>query len=488
MRNIIIVNTRRPVITLPALTMRAAARIIDATPQGGRMQPKRLTMKTKLGFGVGDLGGNLFFTMIGFYLMSFLTDTVMLGAALAGAAAWIGKICDAITDPTVGFLSDRTRTKWGRRRPWMFAGAIFLFFTMILQFTNPNLSHNQVVLFIWMALAFCLLTTAYTMVNIPYCALIPELTSDFHERTVLNAYRTIFAIFGTVLGSIGVTSLLGFFPNANFGWTMTGMIMGAVMTITALITVFTVREARDPATIPLPKNGVFKEYWTAFRQKPVAFALFPWMCNITGVTVIQGALKYYFKYIYKNEGAFTIAMAFMLGATFIFTPICAIVSKKIGKKLTYIIGTGIFAAAVLAFFFVGNGRGVEIMYATMALAGVGLSTQYVLPYSIVPDIVDYDYANSGQKREGIYFSMWTFMSKVGQAFALLVCGVTLAIFGYVPDVAQTPLSTLGIRLLVGPVPVVIFVTGMVILLFYPITRKYYDTVIKPKVEARERGA
>jgi GPH family glycoside/pentoside/hexuronide:cation symporter len=182
-----------------------------------------------------------------------------------------------------------------------------------------------------------------------------------------------------------------------------------------------------------------------------------------------------------------LALTFMLGSTFIFVPICTLVSKKIGKKLTYLLGMSIFAVAVLVFFFVGNGRGVEFMYATMAVAGIGLSTQYVLPYAIVPDIVDYDFAETGTKREGIFFSMWTFVSKVGQAFALLLVGITLSIFGYLANVEQTDLSKLGIRLLIGPVPVIIFAAGVLILAFYPITRDYYDTVIKPKVAAREKA-
>jgi GPH family glycoside/pentoside/hexuronide:cation symporter len=450
------------------------------------MQSKGLTMKTKLGFGVTELGSNLFFTMMGIHLMRFFTDTAQLGALLAGIALWIGKICDAITDPTVGYLSDRTRSKWGRRRPWMFVGAILLLLTMILQFTNPHLQNNQTALFIWMTLAWCLLTTAYTMVNIPYCSLIPELASDFHERTILNAYRTAFAIGGTALGSIGVASLLGFYADKNTGWTIAGAVMGTVMLVTALITVFVIKEPKDSATLAMPEKGLLKQYLSAFKQKPVRFALFPWLLHITGITVIQTVLIYYFTYIYNNEGAFNYAFAFLLGSSLIFVPVCTLVSKKIGKKLTYNIGMGIFAAAVLVFFFVGNGRGEEIMYATMAVAGIGLSTQYVMPYALVPDIVDYDFIDRGENREGIFFSMWTFMSKVGQALAFLITGTVLWLFGYVPNAAQTDLSKLGLRLMMGPIPTFFFVAGMVILSFYPITRTYYDTVIKPKVAARKR--
>jgi GPH family glycoside/pentoside/hexuronide:cation symporter len=449
------------------------------------MSSNVLTMKTKLGYGVMELGGNLFFTMMGFFLMPFLTDTARLGALLAGAACWIGKVCDAITDPTVGYLSDRTRTRWGRRRPWMFIGSILLFFTMILQFTNPKLQDHQIALFVWMAVAFSLLTTAYTMVNIPYGALMPELTSDFHERTVLNAYRTVFSIIATAIGSIGVLQLKGMFTDMNTGWTVIGAIMGGIMMISALITVFTVPEPRGAAIRSVPEKGLFKEYWSAFRTKPVRFALFPFMMHITGVSVIQSGLMYYYKYIYRDEGGAMIALGIMLGVSFLCVPLCTFASRKLGKKLTSLLGLGIFGAAVLAFYFVGYGRGVEVMYATMAVAGVGLSTQYILPYAMIPDIVDFDFAETGKRREGVFFSMWTFISKVGQAFALLLCGVILEVFGYVPDVAQTELSKTGIRLLIGPVPVVMYVIGVVILVFYPITMKYYETVITPRVKERE---
>ncbi len=450
------------------------------------MKSKSLTLKTKLGYGVMELGGNLFFTFMGFFLMPFLTDTAKLGAFLAGLACWIGKACDAITDPTVGFLSDRTRTKWGRRRPWMFAGAILLFLTMILQFTNPNLQDHQIALFIWMAVAFCLLTTAYTMVNIPYGALMPELTTDFHERTVINAYRTVFSIIATAIGSIGVLQLKGMFTNMDTGWTVIAAIMGGIMLVSALITVFTVKEPRGSVSLSVPEKGIIEEYWSALKTKPVRYALFPYMMHITGITVIQSGLMYYYKYIYQNEGGAMIALAIMLGVSFLCVPVCTFASRRLGKKLTSVIGLGIFGAAVLAFFLIGYGRGVEVIYVTMGIAGIGLSTQYILPFAMIPDIVDYDFAETGVRREGVFFSMWTFIGKVGQAFALLLCGLILDLFKYVPNVAQTEQSKLGIRLLIGPVPVIMYAAGMVILIFYPITRKYYETVIAPGVAKRER--
>jgi GPH family glycoside/pentoside/hexuronide:cation symporter len=142
---------------------------------------------------------------------------------------------------------------------------------------------------------------------------------------------------------------------------------------------------------------------------------------------------------------------------------------------------GLFAAMVIAFFFIGKGRGVGFMYLTMAIAGLGNSTNYVMPFSILPDVTELDYAETGVRREGVFYGLWNFTLKVGQAFATALIGWVLSAFGFVPDAAQTASSQLGIRLLVGPLAAIFFIGGVVVLSFYPITRKYYDTVIMPKV-------
>ena len=148
---------------------------------------QKLPMRTKLGFGIADLGGNMFFTLIGFYLLFYFTDIVRLPAALAGTAIMIGKIWDAVTDPVTGYLSDKTRTKWGRRRPYMFVGAILSLVGMAAIFSTPG-APTTGALFAIATLLFCFLNLAYTLVNIPYAALLPELTKDFDQRTTLTGY------------------------------------------------------------------------------------------------------------------------------------------------------------------------------------------------------------------------------------------------------------------------------------------------------------
>jgi GPH family glycoside/pentoside/hexuronide:cation symporter len=450
------------------------------------MAGKKLSLGTKLGFGICDLGGNLFFTIMGFYLLFYLTDTSRLIAGLAGTALLVGKLADAFVDPVVGFLSDRTRSRWGRRRPFMFVGSILLLVFMVVMYTNPHIA-SQLWLFIWATAAYILLMASYSLVNIPYGALTPELSPDFDERTTLNAFRMTFAVVGTFVGAALVLTVVGAFANKDTGWMAMGAIMGAVMTLTAMTTVFTVREpAPKPQDLSRKQEGIVETYLSALKLKPFVLAMVPYALHIFGVTIVQGALLYYFKYIYNAEGQFQTALTIFLVCVIISIPLWTLISKRIGKKLSYNLGMGLFAAVVIAFFFVGKGRGVEVMYVTMAIAGLGNSTNYVMPFSILPDVTELDYANTGVRREGVFYGLWNFTLKVGQALATFVIGWILSAFGYVPDVAQSASSILGIRLLVGPIAAVFFVAGVVVLSFYPITRKYYDTEIMPKVAAWDR--
>jgi len=444
------------------------------------MKEKLLGLRIKLGFGVCDLGGNLFFTMMGFHLLFFLTDVTGLRAGLAGTALMIGKIWDAVTDPAVGVLSDRTRHRWGRRRPYIFYGAILLFATMILMFLNPGIP-GQGLLFVWAAFAYCLLNTAYTLVNIPYSALLPELTADFNQRTVLTAYRMSFAVVGTFIGAGAIRPLAGSFASVNTGWTVMAAAMGAIMMITALATFFAIREPSEQP--PVVREKVFRSFLDAMKTRAFLLSVFPWLLHVTGTSIIQGALVYYFRYIYGADSQFEIALLFLLGSVFVFIPVWAFISRKIGKKLSYNIGMLVFAVVVIVFFLFAPRLGLTFSYVIMALAGIGFATHYVMPHAILPDVVEYDYAETGVRREGIFYGLWTFGSKVGQALALGLNGWILAAFGYAADVDQTALAKLGIRLLVGPIPAVFFVAGIIVLSYYPINRKAYARIIE-KIASR----
>ncbi len=451
---------------------------------------QKLSLGKKLGYGVGDLGGNLFFTMMGFYLLFYFTDVVGIAAGLGGTAIMIGKIWDAVTDPAVGYLSDRTRSKWGRRRPYLAFGSIVLLLGMILLFTPFGVS-SQVGLFVLATLTYCIVNTAYTLVNIPYGALTPELTEDYYERTVLNGFRMSFAVVGTFVGVAVVLPLVDLFGGGRLAWTAMGAVTGGIMATTTLIVVFSVREHPKPRLQKQEK--VFKSYFQVLTMPVFLTALIPWMLHMTGVNVLQTSLLYYFRYIYGDEGAFQVALPILLGAAVLAIPVWVRISKRIGKKLSYNTGMAIFAVGVLIFFLFGHRTGVQFSYILMFFAGLGFATHYVMPFSIVPDVVEYDYAERGVRREGVFYGMWTFSSKIGQAIGIGLSGWLLSLFGYQESVAGVPAATqsesamLGIRLLTGPVPAFFFIGGIIVLSFFPITNRKYQEILE-KVHRREQEA
>ncbi|HSV96480.1 MAG TPA: MFS transporter [Spirochaetota bacterium] len=456
------------------------------------MSDNKLPVSVKLGYGVCDLGGNLFFTVIGFWLLNFLTDTVGLAAGLAGLTIAIGKIWDAVTDPMTGYLSDRTKSRLGRRRPWMLFGSVPLFLGMILMFTNPalfagagwNPAEQQTFLFIWATVFFCLLCTAYTAVNIPYNSLTPELTQDYHERTSLNGYRFGFAVIGSLLGAGASLPIVMAFPDKNIGFSGMGFIFGAIMLITALITVIKVREPMSPFVAD--GKGFFGTYLKVFKNRPYVLILLTYALHITGLTVVMGIAIYYFKYIHNNESYTTIAMVILLLTAMAFIPISVLLSKKIGKKLVYGIGMAIFAIGILLLFAFGHRFPVSFSFIVMFFTGTGFGFTFAMPYAIVPDAVEYDYLLTGERTEGAFYGIWTFGIKIGQALALAISGLVLSLFGYMPEVAQSESSLLGIRLLLGPIPAVILVLSIVTLYLYPINEKRYNEILAA-IQGREAG-
>jgi GPH family glycoside/pentoside/hexuronide:cation symporter len=280
-----------------------------------------------------------------------------------------------------------------------------------------------------------------------------------------------------------VLPLVYLFQGRPIGWTFMGTVTGMIMFVTAMITFLTVHE---PQKHRVPEQeAFFKTYASALRSKVFLTALLPWTLHITGTAVIQGALLYYFKYIYRAEEKFQIALVCLLATSLGFIFVWVWISKRIGKKKSYNFGMAFFAVAVSVFFFYGHIGGPLAAFIIFGVAGIGFSTHYVMPHAMVPDVVECDYAENGVRREGVYYALWTFSSKVGQAFALALSGWVLTLFRYVPDQPASELTQLGIRLLCGPISVFFYIAGIVVLSFYPVTQSYYQKVLE-KIAVREQ--
>jgi len=442
------------------------------------MNSAKLPVRTKLGFGVCDLGGNLFFTAMGFWSLNYLTDTVALPAAAAGFAVMIGKIWDAVIDPVIGYLSDRTKSRWGRRRPYLLACAVPLGLAMWFFYTNPHL-RSVPALTAWAALALCLLNAAYSFVNIPYSSLTPELTQDYHERTSLNGYRFAFASVGTILGAAIVLPIVSSFPDRSQGFSAVGAVMGAIMVAVTLITFFSVREPPRAAEEAI-QEGFFKTYFAVFRNRAYVIVLIAYALNLVAINFLQTILVYYFKYVLNAEGLTTIAMVLLIAVALLCIPASVPLAKRVGKRQTYQLGMGLMAAVCLLLYFTGHVFGVRFVFASIIVAGAGLGLTYVAPWAMVPDTIEWDACRTGNRREGAYYGMWTFLAQCGQAVSLGLSGLILSHSGYVADAIQGSGSLQAIRLILGPIPAVVFAGGIGILFAYPITERVYNEMMAGK--------
>jgi GPH family glycoside/pentoside/hexuronide:cation symporter len=456
----------------------------------------RLTVKQKLGFGVFDLGGNMLFTLMSFWALKYLTDTVGVAAAWAGFAVMIGKAWDAVTDPVMGFVSDRTLSRWGRRRPYLLFGAAPLCLSVFFFFTAPAYlpGHMRVA---WAVVALTLLNTASTVVNVPYASLTPELTADYHEQSSLNGYRFGCAVFGTIAGAGAVEPLVRMFARHGSasplsdqrGFSVTGLVLGAVMMLVTLVTFFGTRE-KTYRREDLPAEGFFSAYGAVFRNKPFVLLLSAYALHMTGVSFLTAILAYYTGSVLNRADITTIALVFLLVTAMVFIPVSVLVSKRIGKRRTYQICFVILASACGIIFALGHRLPVKFFFGLMAYAGIGVGFSYVAPFAMVPDVIEHGAAGTGKRNEGAYYGMWTFVSKLGTALALFVSGQILEAGGYISRAGdgaavQPPPVLSAIRAIIGPIPMAVLIAAVVVMQFYPLDKSALGAAALRSAEYRE---
>lgn len=434
----------------------------------------------KFSYGILDLGQNAFLNIVGFYFLFYMTDHGGIPPVLAGFTLLIGKIWDAVTDPVVGHWSDRSVSPMGRRRPFILAGTLTLGFFLTAMFSVPRVLGTGGA-FLYVTFFYMLASTSFTLMNIPYQAMLPELVTDFDERTSVIAWRMAFAVIGTFAGAGAVTPLVELFGSS--GWSGASAVIGALVTVTGLITVVFIKE---PLRRTKAENlSLFKSLKHVLFLKPFLLALFPWVLFNLGVAVVQASLVYFFTYLIGDASLFQPGILALLVFALLSIPLYAALSKKIDKKGSYITGMVVMSVFLIAFAFATPALPLASCIVVMAAAGIGLGAHYVMPHSILPDVIEWDSVETGERREGIFTSVWTFTVKAGQALALGITGAVLQFSGYVPDVEQSEKALAGIQVLVGVIPVIIIFAGILILRHYPISREFYKNHVLTKEPRNE---
>ena len=429
----------------------------------------RLPRRTKFLYGSSDFGFACTDTIMQVLFAIFMTDVVGVKPAYAALAIFIGRTWDYINDPLIGFFSDRVRSRWGRRRPFLLFGFIPFGLMFAMMWYRPP-TESQFLLCAYYALAYFLFDTSYTFVTMPYVALTPELTQDYDERTSLTTYRMAFSILGSLVAFIVPLIIIGTMRPENTGRVFTmGIIFGAACALPLLLTFFGTREKPEYATQSQP--SLRESLRAVWKNRPFLFAAGIFLFTWTAADIIQAFLLYFLKYRMNMEAQSDIILGAIFITALLVLPFWEWASRKTDKRKAYVAGMIFLSVIMVTLTFLGPSAGMPLILLMAILAGIGVSAIHVLTWAIIPDAIEVDELATGQRHEGVFYSLVSLFKKIASSIAIPLTLLVLDWSGYVSNTAtQKPSTILAIRVLMGPVPSVLLLGGIVFALFYPLSR------------------
>lgn len=429
--------------------------------------------------------------IIPFWYTIFLTDIAQLDLRLVSLFWVIVTVWDAVNNPVAGYLSDRTRTRWGRRRPYLLFGAVPVGMLFILLWWIPPTEH-QALRVAYYLVTYLLFETAFTAISCPYQALTPELTQDHDERTSLVMYQMVVTIAAGVLVPVlfGLV-IFPMFPDRDpRAYQTLGLICGISFIPAYLTTFFGTRERPEFQQKSAPLLRETAQF--VLRNKPFRYTLAIYVLGWMPVTIAQALFAYYFIYwIGMSENEVSLVQGLILAMTWLLLPIVLWMARRLEKKSAYIIAAGSWAVIMLATLMVPEGARLPA-YILCALSGFGIAAIHLLPSAMLPDVLEVDELASGRRQEGVYAGVTVFAGKLGQMVILALLPVVLHWSGYVqpgPEISnpiQPNFALLTLRLLIAVLPALLLGASMVVAWFYPLTRRRHAE-IRRELEARREG-
>jgi len=436
-----------------------------------------LDRRTKILYGLGDTGFSLTSTLIGVYFLLFLTDVVGLRPALAGLALMIARQWDWINDPLIGHLSDRTRSRWGRRRPFLLFGFVPFGLVFALMWWRPPIQ-AQGWLAIYYGAIYALYDTAATFVYMPYFALTPELSRDYDERTSLTSYRMAFSILGSLVAFTVPWAIVGSFRPENASRVLLNGAIFAVVSALPLLLTFAGTRERVSALVS-ERPALRASLRAALGNRPFLLSAGLFLLTWLAVDALQAVLLYFVKYQLRMEEQSDAIFAAIFCTALVALPFWEWTSRHSNKRLAYVAGIAFWAFVQIVLVMLGPGVHLAAVFGLCVLAGIGVSAAHVLPWSIIPDAVEWDELHTGARHEGMFYSLVMLMQKGASGLALLVIGAALDWSGYVPNAdIQPTLALTAIRALTGPLPALLLCGGIVFALLYPISRERHLAVVQ----------
>jgi len=450
----------------------------------------------RIGYAVGDTASNLFFQTFILFITIFYTDVFGISAKAVGTMFLVTKIWDAVNDPMMGLIADRTKTRWGKFRPYIIWFAIPFGIVGILTFTTPNLSPGGKLIYAY--ITYTLLMMLYTIVNVPYSALMGVITSNARVRTIISQFRFVAAFIGGLIVQFSALRMVQKFGAGNdaLGWQRAMMVLSSLAVVLFFITFKTTKERVQP---PKGQKSQLKEDLKDLgKNKPWLMIGGATVFQLTHILIRTSCIMYYFTYFVQNQEVMLlgklhsfsyqgmVSVFFMAGSVFqiLGSLLASYFSKVLGRKYTYagfLGASGIFSAL---FFFLGPSD-IILMFAFHFLVSFALGPVSVLQWAMYADTADYSELETGRRATGLIMSASLFALKLGVALGASILAWILAAYGYVPNVQQTATSLLGIRLSISVYAAIPALVGAAIMFYYPLTNEKM-VEIEEKLNARRK--
>lgn len=440
---------------------------------------------SKFAYGMGDVGCNFSWMFVGNFLMIFYTDIFGISMSAVAGLMLFSRFWDAINDPIVGGLTDRTNTRWGRYRPWLlFAAPLTAIVLMISFWAHPN--WNDTAKIIYMAVTYCILVLGYTCVNIPYGTLCGAMTQNIEERAKINTFRSVSAMIAIGIINIITLPLISRLGGGKQGYLLVAVIYGIIF---AACHIFCFAKTKEAVTIPEKKKIPMKlQIMTVVQNRPYLLALTGQF--LFGITLYgrNADALYYFKYVEGNESLFTSYSMAIIIPSIIGAGLFPIIFKWTGNKgraaSILALGTGICMLSLYLFSPVKSPVPFYICSGLTQFFFAGFNTAI---YAIIPDCVEYGEWKTGLRNDGFQYAFISLGNKIGMAIGTSILAAVLGSVGFEANIQQNDAVLAIMKCSFSVVPGVLWIITAVVLFFYRLNKKNYNKIIA-EIEMRKKAS
>jgi GPH family glycoside/pentoside/hexuronide:cation symporter len=432
-----------------------------------------INLQTKLAYGAGDCALAFIVFSMQLYLLYFYTDVLGISASAAGTIFLIAVIFDALSDPIMGILLQKSKSKGGRYRQYIiWGGALLAFFNVSLYWAPSNVD-----LFLYALFTHLSFRAVFTMASIPFYALIASITQDSKARSTLAGCSMVGAAIGAVLVAMSFLSLVEYLGQGDMqqGFLYTSTLFSALAFLLLLLTFFATSENEQA---PLDHKVSLKQIWRTWKNNPPFVQIsFGMIFAFTGTTMFVQGLVYYAKYYLNAEDAITTLLTTYVGITALITPVWMLLLRKINKKTLWFIGAGLFISAALLLWLLSFNN-LKALLLLLVVNSCGTSAISLAYWSMLPDTIEYGQAKTGHRVESFTYGVAALGLKLNYSFAVGIIGMVLGYTGFTANEEQSKSTTEGIQALVSWIPAILVLSSAILVAKYPINSLLHRSFVR----------